>query len=41
LRAAQWLANTAVESRGLALAYVIILFYALPALFAILNSLRS
>jgi sodium-dependent phosphate cotransporter len=41
LRAAQWLANTAVESRVVALAYVVILFYGLPALFAILNSLRS
>lgn len=41
LRAARWLADTAVESRVLALAYVVLLFYGLPALFAILNSLRS
>ena len=41
LRAAQWLADTAVESRVLALGYVVILFYGLPALFAILNTLMS
>jgi sodium-dependent phosphate cotransporter len=37
LKAAQRLADVAVESRVLALAYVGILFYALPALFALAN----
>jgi sodium-dependent phosphate cotransporter len=41
LRAAQWLADIAVESRAVALSYVVILFYGLPALFAVLNMLLS
>ncbi len=39
LAAAQWLADTAVRSRRWALAYVVVLFYGLPALFAVLNRL--
>jgi sodium-dependent phosphate cotransporter len=39
LRAARWIADTAVRSRRWALVYVMVLFYALPALFAILNRL--
>ncbi len=39
LAAAQWLADTAVRSRRWALAYVVVMFYGLPALFAVLNRL--
>jgi sodium-dependent phosphate cotransporter len=39
LAAARRLADVAVRSRTLALAYVVILFYGLPALFALLNRL--
>jgi hypothetical protein len=39
LTAARKLADVAVRSRVLALAYVAILFYGLPALFALLNRL--
>ncbi len=39
LAAAQWMADTAVRSRRWALAYVVVLFYGLPALFAVLNRL--
>lgn len=39
LVAAQWLADTAVRSRRYALLYVIVLFYGLPALFAVLGRL--
>ena len=38
LRAAQKLADLAVKSRPLALLYVVVLFYLLPAVFAFLNS---
>ncbi len=41
LRAARWLADAAVRSRRWALAYVVGLFYGLPALFAILDQLLS
>jgi len=34
LKAARWLARLAVKSKVLAIAYVIVLFYGLPALFA-------
>jgi sodium-dependent phosphate cotransporter len=37
LRLARWLADLAVRSRLLAIAYVVLLFYAVPAAFAILN----
>ncbi len=37
LAAARWLANVAVNNRRWALIYVLVLFYGLPALFAILN----
>ena len=37
LAAARWLANAAVNNRRWALIYVLILFYGLPALFAVLN----
>ncbi|MGD2136429.1 MAG: hypothetical protein PVF27_09725, partial [Gemmatimonadales bacterium] len=37
LAGARWLANTAVQSRTLALLYVVVLFYGVPALFAVLN----
>ncbi len=36
LAAARWLADTAVESRKLAIGYVVMLFYGIPALFAFL-----
>jgi len=36
IRAAEWLAGTAVNSRGWAIVYVMALFYGLPALFAFL-----
>ena len=39
LRAARWLADAAVRSRKLALAYVIVLFYLLPGLFVLLDKL--
>ncbi len=39
LVAAQWLADTAVRSRRYALLYVVLLFYGLPAVFAVLNRL--
>jgi sodium-dependent phosphate cotransporter len=39
LAAAEWLADTAVRSRQWALAYIVILFYGLPAVFAFLNRL--
>ncbi|MCK5714315.1 MAG: Na/Pi symporter, partial [Hyphomicrobiaceae bacterium] len=39
LRAARWIADIAVKSRKWALIYVIALFYALPALFAVLDRL--
>jgi len=39
LRAARWLADVAVRSKRWALIYVIVLFYALPALFAFVNTL--
>jgi solute carrier family 34 (sodium-dependent phosphate cotransporter) len=39
LRAARWLAGVAVRSKRWALIYVIVLFYALPALFAFVNTL--
>ncbi len=39
LRAARWLADVAVRSKRWALIYVIVLFYALPALFAYVNTL--
>ncbi len=38
LSAARWLADTAVVSRKWAIAYVVLLFYGLPALFAFVNS---
>ena len=38
LAAARWLANTAAESRKWALVYVALLFYGLPALFAVINN---
>ena len=38
LAAARWLANTAAESRRWALAYVAVLFYGIPALFAVMNN---
>jgi sodium-dependent phosphate cotransporter len=41
LSAAQWLANTAAESRRWALAYVAVLFYGLPALFALMNNVMN
>ncbi len=41
LRAARWLADAAVRSRRWALAYVVGLFYGLPALAAILDQLLS
>ena len=37
LRLARWLADLAVRSRVLAVAYVVILFYLVPAAFAVLN----
>jgi sodium-dependent phosphate cotransporter len=37
LRLARWLADLAVRSRVLAVAYVVLLFYLVPAAFAILN----
>ena len=37
LRLARWLADLAVRSRVLAVAYVVVLFYLVPAAFAILN----
>jgi sodium-dependent phosphate cotransporter len=37
LAAARWLADTAVVSRKWAIAYVVLLFYGLPALFAFVN----
>ena len=37
LAAARWLANVAVNNRRWALIYVLVLFYGLPALFAVLN----
>lgn len=37
LRAASWLADVAVESRKWAVLYVAVLFYGLPALFALVN----
>lgn len=37
LNAARWLARLAARSKALAIAYVLILFYGLPALFALLN----
>ncbi len=37
LAAATWLANTAVRSRVWALTYVVVLFYLVPALFAVVN----
>ncbi len=39
LRAARWLADTAVQSRRWALLYVVILFYGVPAIFAAVNRL--
>ncbi len=39
LAAARWLASVAVRSRKWALLYVVLLFYGLPALFAVLNRL--
>jgi sodium-dependent phosphate cotransporter len=39
LAAARWLANTAAESRRWAIVYVAVLFYALPAVFAVVNNL--
>ncbi|UCF18173.1 MAG: Na/Pi symporter [Gemmatimonadota bacterium] len=39
LAAARWLASIAVKSRKWALLYVVLLFYGLPALFAVLNRL--
>jgi sodium-dependent phosphate cotransporter len=39
LRAARWLANAAVRSRKLALAYVVGLFYLLPGLLVLLDKL--
>jgi len=39
IAAAEWLANTAVRSRRWAIAYVLILFYGIPALFAALNQM--
>jgi sodium-dependent phosphate cotransporter len=39
LTAAQRLADVAVDSRRYALLYVIVLFYGLPALFAVLNQM--
>ncbi|UCD24678.1 MAG: Na/Pi symporter [Gemmatimonadota bacterium] len=39
LSAARWIADIAVRSRRWALVYVIVLFYGLPALFAVLNRL--
>jgi sodium-dependent phosphate cotransporter len=41
LSAARWLANIAAESRQWAVVYVAILFYGLPAVFAVLNNLLS
>ncbi|UCG86072.1 MAG: Na/Pi symporter [Gemmatimonadota bacterium] len=41
LSAARWLADTAAESRRWALAYVAVLFYGLPALFAVMNNLLN
>jgi sodium-dependent phosphate cotransporter len=41
LAAASWLASVAVRSRRYALLYVVLLFYALPALFAALNRLLA
>ncbi len=38
LSAARWLANTVTESRRWAILYVIVFFYGLPALFAVLNN---
>lgn len=39
LSAARWLANVAAESRRWAIAYVLMFFYGLPALFAILRNI--
>ncbi|MDH3457252.1 MAG: Na/Pi symporter [Gemmatimonadota bacterium] len=38
LSAARWLADAVTESRRLAVVYVILFFYGLPAVFAVLNS---
>jgi len=39
LSASRWLANTAADSRRWAVIYVIVLFYGLPALFAVLKNI--
>jgi sodium-dependent phosphate cotransporter len=39
LSAAEWFAELAVKSRVLAIVYIAILFYGLPALFALINAL--
>lgn len=41
LRLAQGLADVAVKSRGLAISYVVFLFYLIPAIFAVVNRMLS
>jgi len=41
IRAAHWFAGLATRSRGLAIGYVLTVFYGVPAFFAFLNQLLS